>query len=110
MAEAVVAQVRMARTHASDSPATSVTVEPAPQLDDAPDESREDESRRLHHHSDDHEHDPTGEHCVHHHSVGPTATLPPVAAIGLMLELTRDGFPTVPDDRTRPVTPEPPRA
>jgi hypothetical protein len=110
LAEAVAAQVRTARSHAPAGPAASVTLEPGPRVDDAPVQNREDESRRLHHHSDDHEHDPAGEHCVHHHTVGPITALFQDVPVGLTADRDPTPPPTLPTDRARAPASEPPRA
>jgi hypothetical protein len=110
LTEAVAAQVRTARSHPPAGPTPSVTLEPGPRVDDAPAQSREDESRRLHHHSDDHEHDPAGEHCVHHHTVGPITAVSPEVPVGLTADRDPAPPPTLPGDRTRAPATEPPRA
>lgn len=111
LAEAVVAQVRTARSHVPTGPTASVTLESPPRVDDgAPAQSREGESRPLHHHSDDHEHDPAGEHCVHHHTVGPITAVSQEVPVGLTADRDPTPPPTLPSDRTRAPAPEPPRA
>lgn len=112
MAESVLAQVRTARAHAVDpSPSPRpVVLEGSTGPDGSvgirtatPDE------RPTHRHHDEPGHDPAGEHCAHHHIVGPTTGPVCEVAVGLMADLSVDLSDEAPADWTVPPSPEPPR-
>lgn len=113
MAEAVVAQVRTARAHASDRAAPPAEVVLDGNVDrDGSVTIRADEpdDRRAHRHHDDREHDPAEEHCAHHHVVGPTADEWRDVTVGVTSDLSLPSPDTSPSDRAIPPSPEPPRA
>lgn len=114
MAEAVLAQVRTARSHGADRAASSaeVVLEEGAGSTDGSVAIRADEpdDRRAPRHHDDREHDPAEEHCAHHHVVGPTADQGPDATVGVTSDLSPPSPDTPPADRASSPSPEPPRA
>lgn len=107
--EAVVAQVQAARWHAPANPAADVVIGPDGAMSDTEAGDRGGDDRRLHHHSDNHGHDPGADHCAHAHTVGPTPVVSCEPAAGLTVDLRARLSDSAPVDRRRTPSPEPPR-